>query len=91
MAREMTEQKIEKVRKKFGDQPGLERSSLGEFQIYSGTELSSATAGLVMQGAGIVWLNSLEGAWVGYVPTYVVFLCAVGDGMDDFRRVEAGV
>lgn len=44
-----------------------------------------------MQGAGIVWLNSLEGARVGYVPTYVVFLCAVGDGIDDFGRVEDGV
>ena len=57
-----------------------------------------------MQGAGIVWLDSLEEAWVGYVPTYRirgVFVCR-RDGLDDLdvykledrgvdaRRAESG-
>lgn len=44
----------------------------------------------MLQGAGIVWLDLLEGACVGYVPTYVVLLCAVGDGMADLGRVDDG-
>ena len=84
--------KNRKSKKKFRDQPGLERSSLGEFQIYSGTELSSA--------AGCSWVGDagcgdcmarLARGSLGYVPTYVVFWCAVGGRMDDFGRVEDGV